>query len=179
MDALLAEVARHKLKLAPGSDHSPADIAVQIWLLDKDIFGAQHARHFLAKVRSFSRTRWIAPRKRRCSSGHRQATGNNGERPGRLVREKKRGRGAKIILCNRPDGVWFLVRHGRLLSSRKRAWRVDTSCVCYRPLKYDVLVYALRRLGSCVLTRSKGEKQLYCEKFGSTSSAAKTYFAAY
>ncbi len=58
MDALLEEAAKHKLKLAPGSDHSPADIAVQIWLADKDILERKHAeqfaRAFLAKVRSSS-----------------------------------------------------------------------------------------------------------------------------
>lgn len=37
MDALLAEAKQQKLRLASGSDHSPADIAVQIWLLNKDI----------------------------------------------------------------------------------------------------------------------------------------------
>src|SRR4029078_12652708 len=37
MDCLLAEAKRQQLRLAPGSEHSPADIAVQTWLLDPSI----------------------------------------------------------------------------------------------------------------------------------------------
>src|SRR3972149_3680842 len=53
MDALLAEAEQQKLRLAPGADHSPADIAAQIWLLNRDILERKHAEHYLAKVRSF------------------------------------------------------------------------------------------------------------------------------
>ena len=43
MDALLAEANKRNLKLPAGSEHSPADIAVQVWLLDKDILERLHA----------------------------------------------------------------------------------------------------------------------------------------
>ena len=167
MDALLAEVARHKLKLAPGSDHSPADIAVQIWLLDKDILERKHAEHFLAKVRSFESYQMDRSKKatmfKRPSAKQLEIMANDLDG---WFEEKKRGRGAKIILCNRPDGVWFLVRHGEPFKREESLEGVDTSCVCYRPLKYDVLVYAPEIGELRINARSKGEKQLYCEKFG-------------
>lgn len=53
MDALLAEANKRNLKLPSGSDHSPADIAVQVWLLDKDILERLHAERHIIKVRSF------------------------------------------------------------------------------------------------------------------------------
>ena len=78
---------------------------------------------------------------------------------------KNRGRGAKIIMCDRADGVWFLVRHGEPFKREESLEGHDASSVCYRPLKYDVLVYA-PQIGEWHQLRSKGEKRLYRETFG-------------
>jgi hypothetical protein len=53
VDALLAEVERRGLHLMPGPDPTPEDVAVQVWLLDKDVLERMHAEHHLARVRSF------------------------------------------------------------------------------------------------------------------------------
>ena len=44
MDALLAEADRLDLALDDGNDHTPADVAVQVWLLNKDILERKHAQ---------------------------------------------------------------------------------------------------------------------------------------
>ncbi len=93
--------------------------------------------------------------------------GNNGEDDlDGWFEEKKRGRGAKIILCNRPDGVWFaLVRHGGPFKREEsleegsilRASvivRSNTTSLCTRPEIGELRINAL----------FKGEKQLYCEE---------------
>jgi hypothetical protein len=79
---------------------------------------------------------------------------------------KKRGRGAKVIMCERPDGIWFLIRHGDPFKREESLVGIDVSSVCYRPLKYDVLVYAPQTRELRINARSKGEIQLYREKFG-------------
>jgi hypothetical protein len=166
MDALLAEAKQQKLKLAPGSDHSPADIAVQIWLLNSDILERKHAEHYLAKVRSFESyqmDRYKRPAFKRPSDKQIKALTSDLDD---WFEEKKRGRGARIIMCEKDDGVWFLVRHG---DPYKREESIDggtASSVYYRPLKPDVLVYSPQIGELRINARSKGEKELYRTKFG-------------
>ena len=166
MDALLVEAEKHKLKLACGSDHSPADIAVQIWLRNKDILERKHAEHYLAKVRSFESYQMDRSKKatfKPPSAKQLDALANDLDG---WFEGKKRGRGAKVFMCERADGIWFLVRHGEPFKREESLEGIDASSVCYRPLKYDVLVYAPQIRELRINARSKGEKQLYREKFG-------------
>jgi len=166
MDALLAEAKQQKLRLAPGSDHSPADIAVQIWLLNSDILERKHAEHYLAKVRSFESyqmDRFKRPAFKRPSDKQLDALASDLDD---WFEEKKRGRGSRIIMCEKDDAVWFLVRHGEPFKREESIDGIKASSVYYRPLKYDVLVYAPQIGELRINARSKGEKQLYRTKFG-------------
>jgi hypothetical protein len=166
MDALLAEAKQRKLKLGAGSDHSPADIAVQIWLLDKDILERKHAEHYMAKVRSFESyqmDRFRRPAFKRPSDKQLDALASDLDD---WFEEKKRGRGSRIIMCEKDDGVWFLVRHGEPYKREESIDGIKASSVYYRPLKYDVLVYSPQIGELRINARSKGEKQLYRTKFG-------------
>ncbi len=80
--------------------------------------------------------------------------------------EKKRGRGSRVLLFDKDDGVWFLVRHGEPFKREESIDGIKASSVYYRPLKYDVLVYSPQIGELRVNARSKGEKQLYRTKFG-------------
>lgn len=166
MDTLLAEAEQLKLKLGPGSDHSPADIAVQIWLLNKDILERKHAEHYLAKVRSFESFQMDRSKKPAFKRPTAKQLENLASELDVWFEGKKRGRGSKVILCDRPDGVWFLVRHGEPFKREESLEGVEASSVYYRPLKYDVLVYAPPIGELRINARSKGEKQLYRTKFG-------------
>jgi hypothetical protein len=166
MDALLAEAKQQKLKLAPGSDHSPADIAVQIWLLNSDMLERKHAEHYLVKVRSFESyqmDRFRRPAFKRPTDKQLNALASDLDD---WFEEKKRGRGSRIIMCEKDDGVWFLVRHG---DPYKREESIDggtASSVYFRPVKPDVLVYSPQIGELRINARSKGEKELYRTKFG-------------
>ncbi|GIW80430.1 MAG: hypothetical protein KatS3mg105_2237 [Gemmatales bacterium] len=166
MDALLAEAKQQKLKLAAGSDHSPADIAIQIWLLNSDILERKHAQHCMAKVRSFEyyqMDRFRRPAFTRPSDKQLKALASDLDD---WFEEKKRGRGTRIVMGEKDDGVWFLVRHG---DPYKREESIDggmTSSVYYRPVKPDVVVYSPQVGELRINARSKGEKELYRTKFG-------------
>jgi hypothetical protein len=166
MDSLLAEAKQQKLRLAPGSDHSPADIAVQIWLLNSDILERKHAEHYLAKVRSFESyqmDRFKRPAFKRPSDKQLNALASDLDD---WFEEKKRGRGSRIIMCQKDDGVWFLVRHGEPFKREESIDGIKASSVYFRPLKYDVLVYSPQIGELRINARSKGEKELYRTKFG-------------
>lgn len=170
MDALLEEVAKRKLKLAPGSDHSPADIAVQIWLIDKDILERKHAeqfaRSFLTKVRSFESFQMEQPKVPKLKRPTEQQLKSLAKELDDWFEEKKRGRGSRVLMFEKDDGVWFLVRHGEPFKREESIDGIKASSVYYRPLKYDVLVYSPQVGELRINARSKGEKQLYRTKFG-------------
>lgn len=166
MDALLVEAKQHKLLLAPGSDQSPADVAVQIWLLNKAILERKHAEHHLAKVRSFESyqmDRFRRPQFKRPSTKQLSEIASELDD---WFEEKKRGRGSRIIMCEKDDGVWFLVRHGDPYKREESIEEAATSSVTFRPLKPDVLVYSPQIGELRINARSKGEKELYRTTFG-------------
>lgn len=166
MDALLAEAERQQLKLPRGSDHSPADIAVQVWLFKKDILERKHAEHYLAKVRSFESYQMDRFKRlafKRPSDKQLDALARDLDD---WFEARKRGRGSRIIMCEKDDGVWFLVRHGEPFQREESLDGIKASSVYYRPLKYDVLVYAPPIGELRINARSQGEKQLYRTQFG-------------
>lgn len=69
-------------------------------------------------------------------------------------------------MCDKDDGVWFLVRHGEPFKREESIDGSQASSIYYRPLRYDVLVYVPQigelRIHAC----SKGEKQLYRDQLG-------------
>jgi hypothetical protein len=166
MDALLEEVTRQGLTISHSEEDSPADVVVRVWLLNKDIVERKHAEQFLKTVRTFEsyQTERAQPPEFTPPTEkdlEKLATDLDG-----WFERKNRGRGAKLIMCDRADGVCFLVRHGEPFKREESLEGRNTSSVCYRPLKYDVLIYAPQIGELRIHARSKGEKQLYRETFG-------------
>ncbi|MBI1900554.1 MAG: hypothetical protein HYS13_05505 [Planctomycetia bacterium] len=163
MNALL-EAA--DLPLDSGSDHSPADIAVQVWLLDSEILERKHAERFLFKPKSFEyyqSDRDEPP----AFNLPAPATRQNLERGlDDWFDSKKRGRNCRVFIYPREHEVAFLVRHGEPFKREESQDGTDVSSVCYRPIKYDVVVYD-RLLGELrIHAQLVGEKKLYCQQFG-------------
>jgi hypothetical protein len=171
MDALLAEADRLDLSLDDGNDHTPADVAVQVWLLNKDILERKHAENYLAKVRSFEyyqtdrykRPAFKRPAFKRPSDKQLAALASDLDD---WFEKKKRGRGSRVIMGDQDESVWFLVRHAEPFKREESMDGVETSSVCFRPLKYDVLIYSPHIGELRINARSKGEKQLYRTKLG-------------
>ena len=166
MDALLDEVDRQNLQRATGSDHSPEDIAVQVWLLNRDILERKHAEHHLAKARTFESYQMDRFRRPTFKRPSNKQLGALTSALDDWFEAKKRGRGARIIMCEKNDEVWFLVRHGEPFKREESIDGTEASSVSYRPLKYDVLVYAPQIGELRINARSKAEKQLYRTQFG-------------
>lgn len=166
MEALIYAAEREGIALEDGQEHSPADIAIQVWLANSDILERKHAEQFLFKPKSFEyyqTDREDAP----------EFIGLPQNVRLRLERElddwfetKKRGRGSRVFAYPEEHEVRFLVRHGEPFKREESLTEADVSSVCYRPLKYDVIVYD-RRLGELrINARLVGEKKLYRQLFG-------------
>jgi hypothetical protein len=165
MDDLVEEARVAGLRL-DGPNLTPADVAVQVWLQNKDILQQKHAEQFLTKPRSFEyfQTKenpvpeFFVPKAKTLRALERALDD--------WFDEHHRGRGTRVFAYAREDGCWFLVRHG---DPFKREGSIDDgepSSVYYRPEKFDVLVYD-PKLGEIHMNaRSKGEKDLYRAEFG-------------
>ncbi|GIW90169.1 MAG: hypothetical protein KatS3mg109_0601 [Pirellulaceae bacterium] len=166
MDALLDEAAHRGLPLPPGCDHSPADIAVYMWLRYRDIVERKHAERYLTRIRSFDHYQMD----RSCASAMKHPTDAQLAVIARELddwfEEKKRGRGSRIIACEKDGIFWFLVRHGEPFKREESLDGDTASTVHYRPLRYDVVVYVPQTFELWIHARSVGEKQLYLAKFG-------------
>jgi hypothetical protein len=176
MDALLEAAEMEGLRLDPGPDHSPADIAVQVWLLNRDILERKHAEQLILKPRAFEYFQsgaGAAPLR----LGVNEQTIRNLERELDVFFEQKnRGRGTRVFHFPRADESWFLVRHGDPFKREDSLVDGDVSSVCYRPLKYDVVVYDSRSGELRINARSVGEKRLYCRQFGKHFFGDENYF---
>ena len=166
MDILLHEADSNGITLDGNPDPTPADVAVQVYLQDKDLLERKHAEQYLTRPRSyeyFQTETAPAPKFRKPSQKTLSALARDLDD---WFEKKKRGRGSRVFVYPKKDVVWFLVRHG---DPFKREGSLDgdqTSSVFYRPEKYDVLVYDPAtgeiRMNAC----SKGEKEMLRQKFG-------------
>lgn len=163
MDGLIEEAQAKGLNLNGHAQQTPADIAVQIWLQDKDIVERKHAEQFLTRRRSFEYYQTEAdpiPKFTKPSAATLKAL--QGELDD-WFEPRKRGRGSRVFIFEKSDGIWFLVRHG---DPYRREGAMDQEHVIYRPEKFDVLVYD-PKLGEIRMNAdSKGEKELYRKQFG-------------
>lgn len=181
-EALLDAATKHGIPIDDGDDHTPADIAIQVWLGDREVLENKHAGQFLYRAKSFEY--WRVE----------QDSVPDIAIPTPFVRtslehdlddwfaDHKRGRDSRVFVFPLGDDeMWFLVRHGEPFKREESIQGGVASSICYRPLKYDVVVYQRRRGELRINAKLVGEKNLYCEQFGKhlfpegTSFKKKTY----
>ena len=176
MDSLLTAAHDTGLALVDGQEHTPTDIAVQVYLLDRDMIERKHAEQFLARPRSFEYYQTDVspvPPFRTPNAATLRAIQEDLDD---WFETKKRGRGSRVFVYPKSDGVWFLVRHG---DPFRREGAIDgdkSSCVLYRQEKFDVLVYDTRIGEMRMNARSKGEKELYRVQFGKHLFGSEEFF---
>ena len=170
MDEMLDDIgkmpagSRVALDLKP--EPTPADVAVQVWLKDRGFLERKHAERSLLQPRSFVYFQAAKPPARPFRSPTAKTLAALGKDLGDWFAEKKRGRQVRVFAYPKPDGVWFLVRHGEPYKREGAIDKGKSSSVYYRPEKHDVLVYDPTLGEFRVNAASKGEKTLYREKFG-------------
>lgn len=139
MEYLLQEAGIHGVPI-DDPDLSPADLAVQVWLHDRSILEHIYAQQFLIKPctlvyfqesnRSGAEFRGLSP------SIIRAFEGDLDERF-----KRSHGRGCRVFVYPQQDGIWFLIWHGAPIKREGCVTNGEPSCICYRPERYDVLIY--------------------------------------
>jgi hypothetical protein len=165
MDQLLAEAQVFGIPLSGNPDPTPAEVALQVWLHNREVLERKHAETFLTRPRSFEYFQT-----------------NNEDRdldePSRDVlaalehdlddwfETKRRGRGCRVFAYLKGGEVWFLVRHGDPFKREGSLKEGKPSSVFYRPAKTDVVVYNPASGELRINARSRGEKDHYRSRFG-------------
>ncbi|MBB6193192.1 hypothetical protein FHS51_003448 [Sphingobium wenxiniae] len=167
IEDLLNMARTNGLDLAHSDDATPADVAVQIWLLRPDLLRDSHNRAVVFNQKKFEyfsgRTAEPQPFPE-VSEGQTleiQATFDE------WFSSKRKGRGTRFLTFRRDHRVWMLVRHG--LPMRREGKHQDsgeTATELYRPQQHDVLVYDENSGEIGVHTSTKGETDLYLHTLG-------------
>ena len=167
MDSLLEEAERRSITLDVGDEPTPADVALQMWLIDPDIVERKNAEQYLVRPRSFEGF-----------LGKARTLPTSFKDPSEAVlleleasmddwfSRKKRGRHSKVFIFRKEGLVWFLVRHGEPMQRQGSIEDGESASVFYRPEKYDVLIYDPDLDELRMNAGTKGEKQLYRTEFG-------------
>ena len=141
MDALLMGVEQKGIKIENRPDPTPADVAVQVWLQDRNILERQHAESHLLRRRSFEyfvTAKNLIPKPKKPSNKLLTELASDLDI---WFDKKKRGQGSKVFAYPKADCIRFLVRHGDPFKREGSIKKGKSSSVFYRPEKYDVLMY--------------------------------------
>ncbi len=165
-DALQNAIEGTDLDVEIPPDATPSDLAIQVWLKDPALLERLHAEQFLLHPRSFEYFRTTRSPVPPFVEPHVETIRILEHALDEWFVKKRRGRTSRVFVFVKPDFVWFLVRHGEPFTREAAILEGESTSVHYRPEKYDVLVYDPQSGEIRMNARSKGEKQLYREKFG-------------
>ena len=162
-------VAEKNLKLAYDQKSSREDIALQVWLADPDLLAQKHNEQRLIRLSAFEYYSNPNPIDRSASFKEPDAA---------TIRdltssldlwfsEHNRGKENTKIDVHPIDGeFWFVISHGDTYMRTPKVEMHRSEVIHYRPEKDDVVVYASDLDEIRIHAATKGEKQLYRDKFG-------------
>ncbi len=153
-----------EIRQAVGDTPTPSDVAVLVWLRDREELEKKHAEVNLRRPRSFDY--FLA-----------QTNGGLADIDSGRIKaledglaswfvKKKRGRGCRVLDYRRNGELWFLIRHGAPFRREGSLVEGHSQSIYYRPERFDVLVYN-DDLGELRMNaRSKVVRDLYREAVG-------------
>jgi len=165
MEYLLKESERVGIYI-DSSELTPADLAVRLWLAGGHVLEHRYGERFLIKpcasIYYQEKRSYISTFREPCPSLVRAFEGDLDEQFDRT----KRGRGCRVYVYTRTDGIWFLVWHGGTYRREGCIVHGESSCVCYRPELYDMLVYQPTARELRINAGTHEDRQIYRKLFG-------------
>lgn len=166
MDTLLTEYRRQRTKLVSQRDSSPADVAVEAFLLDPSLVERKHAESYITRVRAFEHSLAVASPPPRFEAPSDDTVAALERDLDDWFENNNRGRGCRVFVFPQQRQVWFLVHRGEPLTRHGTLANGEPSAVVFRPEKYDVLFYRPSSGELAINARPKSVKDLYREQFG-------------
>jgi hypothetical protein len=179
-DRLERAVGTNGLAFQFGEDSSCADLAVQAWLANPELFAEKFNEQRLTRLASFDYFGSKLPVNRieTFAQPTAQTLGLMTADMEEAFRQKNRGRQTTHIEVHTLDGdYWFLIRHGDTSARVPTVANGQMSVLHFRPAKDDVVVYSPGRDEIRIHAGTKWEKDLYRETFGRRLFADAWYFS--
>ncbi|MEO5355329.1 MAG: hypothetical protein H7835_19245 [Magnetococcus sp. XQGC-1] len=176
MNRLLEAAHGKGLALDDDPNSTPADVAVQVWLLDRQLLEAEHAKVLVTNPRSFIyfSGRYKGWQFQMPSDETIRALESDMDD---WFEKRRRGRGCNICVFEQAGKVNLLIRHGRP-PKREEAFNEGggSSSMLYRPEKHDVVVYDKDQVELAVNAETKGEREMYVLMIGRHLFRDETFF---
>lgn len=175
-------VAEEQLPLTFDEKSSREDIALQVWLESPELLAKKHNEQRLIRLSSFEYYSSPTPTDRSATFQKPDAETIDALTGALDLWFSQHNRGHKTtkIETHEIDGeFWFMIRHGDTYARTPKVEEQRSEVIHYRPEKDDVVVYAPDLDEIRVHAGTKGEKQLYREKFGFYLFGREDYFSAF
>ena len=178
MDALRAEVRRHRLDLGLDASATPLDALVRAWTLDRRLVETVRQGLELSRPRSFQYfSAAIEPPPRFNGPTVEQLAAL--ERRLNLFYEAwQRGQGARVFPSRQEDDWFFLVRHGAPCRREGIMDKNEPSSIFFRPQRYDVLKYSVQHGELAINCCGPRERRVLLRLFGACLFERADFFPA-
>jgi hypothetical protein len=146
------------------SDLTPADVAVQVWRRDPALLERVHAGRFVGARKAFEyhasekKAQFMLPTDSQVMGLERELS--------RWFVAHKKSDFARVFAYGRPDGVWFVIRHGGTFRRESVLKDGRTEAIVFRPARHDIVVYDPKSGELRVNASTTSEKELYRSAFG-------------
>ena len=168
MDLLLAGAEAHGIDVGHREDLSPADVAVQFWLMNPRLLENLHNCQEITRPRSFRYFSTDANPVPAFSGPTEKQIAALEERLNGFYVAWKRGKGARVFSYPHEHEWWFLVRHGAPCRREAAMQDGEPTSVCYRPQKHDVLKYDTVRGEIAINCCCDRERRVLLRAFGTS-----------
>ena len=177
-DSILDAISESDLDTCITSDVTAADLAIQLWMHDRDLAEHVHAEQYLHRPRSFVyfvTTGDIQDCQELDESGLHMLESDLDN----WFEKKRRGRTTKVFVYRKPDFTWFLIRHGEPFTREPSLnSNNEEESEYFRPMKFDLIAYNPYTGEIRINARSKGQQELYRTQIGKHFFSDPDYFDA-
>lgn len=156
-------------------DPSPADVALRMWTLEREVLVRVHAQRLIFKTKRYETYRGKPMPLPKLSD---TVLAPIVEHLNGWFDAKKKGADCvRITHATRGATTWLMIRHGLAMDQRAEIRHGQTERRVGRPEKYDVLSYVAKRGELSVHTTTKGECEAYRTTIGRVLFGDPEHFA--
>lgn len=172
MDSLLRTARDIGLDIPEES--TPMDIAMRIWIADREGLERVHSERLIHKTRTFEH--YVADRPLPFGGASDEAIAAMESVLDEWFTSRKRGGSSSVFIFPSESEVWFIVRHGDSFRRDMAVYGYESRPIFYRPEAFDVACYHQLTGELRVHARTKGDLTIYRREIGRLVSGDSEHF---
>ena len=176
IERLLESVTPDQLGFGPDDRPSPADVACEAWLSFPDLLGNHHAAQYALRSRSFEFYQAAEHQPGKLRMPKAKTLREIEAKLDRWFEPRLWGKGSRVLMYPTESGILFLIRHGQPFRREESFEDGQIGILCYRPVRYDVVIYDQGVGELRINATSRGQRDLYRRVFGESLFGSAEYF---